>query len=385
MSSPVTAGEAATVAETQAGLRGAEGAFRPVISVGADADSSSSTGLGNVDVSPVLELTQLVYDGGVSRSRIVEARASVDRSIGTRIVSTSATTLTAVETYLSVVMQRKLFIAASDTVAALESLQDRIDERAEAGAGIQTDILAARSALADATARQVAARAELQQAEAAYAEVFDHHPPPDLPAPVSAPLLSNDMLEDLTRTSPRLRTANANIAAFEAGLDAVRAGRSPQVSLEATAEPDFGGDSDIGLGLSVDYPLYSQGRLTAAIDAAEAQLSAAIAERAALERALARALANVISERETGAARVAAAQNALDANAATLEAAREQFQIGRRSLLELLDAELDTFEANQVLISAQNDRALTGWAALALTGDILAVFDISLSQERPTP
>lgn len=385
MSSPVTAGEAANVAETQAGLRGAKGAFRPVVSVGLDAGSSSSEGFGNVGVSPVLELTQLVYDGGASRARIAEARANVDRSFGTRVVSVSATTFTAVETYLDVLMRRKLFIAVSDTVAALDRLQKRIDERTEAGAGIQTDILAARSGLADATTRQVTVRGELQQAEAAFAEVFNHPPPVNLPSPVSAPLLSDGMLENLTRLSPRLQTANANIAALEAGLDAVRAGRSPQVSLEAAAGAEFGGERDFGLGLSVDYPLFSQGRQAAAIDAAEAQLNAAMAERAALERALTSAIANVISERATGAARVAAAQNALDANTATLEASRAQFQIGRRSLLELLDAERDTFEARQVLIVAQNDRALTGWAALALTGDILAAFDIALTREGPAP
>lgn len=377
MLSPAIAGEAASVAQAEAELRGAQGAFRPYVSVGLSTQSYTSTGLRDFDISPVAELTQLVYDGGASRARIAQASANIERSNDERVATASATTLLAVETYLNVLVLRELLIAADRTVTAHEELRDRIAERADVGAGIQTDILTARSRLADAHALQISVRADLAYAEAAYAEIFDHDPPLDLARPTAAPPLPDEVPEVLAHRSPRWRVASANIAVLEAGLATARAGRGPQVSLQTSAGLDDDDDVDIALGLVVDYPIYSQGRAAAAIDAAMAQLNAARAESAALERTLVRELVSIISDRGTNAAQVEAARNAADANAATLAALTEQFQIGRSSLLDVLDAESATFAAQQALILTQNERALTGWAALAITGDILAAFEIA--------
>ncbi|MBE0455605.1 MAG: TolC family protein, partial [Roseovarius sp.] len=75
-----------------------------------------------------------------------------------------------------------------------------------------------------------------------------------------------------------------------------------------------------------------------------------------------------------------AARQAVASNAASVEAAREQFGIGRRSMVDLLDAQRDFVRAQETLIRAELDRFLTDYAALALTGDILDLFDITLPE-----
>jgi outer membrane protein TolC len=59
-------------------------------------------------------------------------------------------------------------------------------------------------------------------------------------------------------------------------------------------------------------------------------------------------------------------------------AAGEEFTIGRRSLLDLLDAQRDFVLAQQTLIEAEEQLLLSGYAALALTGDILPAFGVAL-------
>jgi outer membrane protein TolC len=130
--------------------------------------------------------------------------------------------------------------------------------------------------------------------------------------------------------------------------------------------------------LDVVYDPGAPGSHQARIRAAEAQLDAVRAEREGLAREITRALADLRSDQRAGAARVAAAREAVTANRATVEASREEFSIGRRSLLGLLDAQRDLFEANETLIAAEREVALSGYAALALTGDILDVFAIKL-------
>ena len=63
-----------------------------------------------------------------------------------------------------------------------------------------------------------------------------------------------------------------------------------------------------------------------------------------------------------------------------VDAAREQFSIGRRSMVDLLDAQRDYVRAEDTLIRAEQERFLTDYAALALTGDILDLFDIILPE-----
>ncbi|MFU8899337.1 MAG: TolC family protein, partial [Roseinatronobacter sp.] len=140
--------------------------------------------------------------------------------------------------------------------------------------------------------------------------------------------------------------------------------------------------------LDVVYDPGAPGSQQARIRAAEAQLDAVRAEREGLARDIARALADLRSDQRAGAARVAAAREAVTANRATVDASREEFSIGRRSLLGLLDAQRDLFEANETLIAAEREVALSGYAALALTGDILDAFAISLpspTDDAPVP
>ena len=92
------------------------------------------------------------------------------------------------------------------------------------------------------------------------------------------------------------------------------------------------------------------------------------------------ALAFVRTDQSAGEARVIAARQAVTSNAESVDAAREQFSIGRRSMVDLLDAQRDYVRAEETLIRAEQERFLTDYAALALTGDILDVFDITLPE-----
>jgi outer membrane protein TolC len=75
---------------------------------------------------------------------------------------------------------------------------------------------------------------------------------------------------------------------------------------------------------------------------------------------------------------VDAARVAVEANQIAVAAAEQQFTIGRRTLTQLLDARRDLFLASEALALAERDLALSGYAALALTGDILDALGVLL-------
>ena len=204
--------------------------------------------------------------------------------------------------------------------------------------------------------------------------------PDRLPAPVAAPPLPSDTADVLDQ-SPRLRAAAAAVKSAEAELAAAKARRLPGVELGATGREAISGDgTDVAFDLTLNYSLDSRGDLRAAIDAGRARAEAASAERDSIRRDVREALAFVRTDQTAGADRVAAARDAVASNEASVDAARDQFRIGRRSIVELLDAQRDYVRAQETLIRAERERFLTDYAALALTGDILDVFDITLPE-----
>lgn len=291
--------------------------------------------------------------------------------------------LRAVEAHLRLTSERQRLALAERNLTIHREFQAQVEDRVGAGAGTEADLLTARSRLADATARRVTARSRLDRAEAAYREVFGTLPA-DLPRAPAAPALPSMPDAALVATSPRLRAADASVEAARAALEAARAGRRPSLVAAVTGRPRAGGGgADVSADLQFRYDLATGGQREAAVAQAEARLAEAEASRDELRLQILRTLETVRSDQRTGAARLAASREALAANEAAREAAREQFAVGRRTISQLLDAQRDFFAAAEALAEAELDLALSGYAALGLTGDILDVFGVALADVAP--
>lgn len=366
----------ATLREARAAELAASGAFLPTVSFGAEATAERVSGASSKGVSPYVRVSQLVYDGGASRSETAAAAARVYQAQGSRLEKASATALSAVEAWQAVITRRKLLDLAQENLAVHRDFVTQIAEVASAGAGVQSELLTAKARLADAETGAVDARASLDRAEATFTEIFGTAPG-GLAAPPRAPALPGSR-DTVIAESPRMRAITARKAAAEAELSASEARKLPSVSLGATGLRAAGGGADTKLDLSVNYALDTGRKRAAASEAAKARLDAIAAEADGLSREIARALDFVRSDQKAGAERVRAARAAARANAETVAAARDEFSVGRRSLLEVLDAQRDYVAAQSTQIRAEEEYFLTDYAALSLTGDILDVFGIKL-------
>lgn len=378
MADPALTRTVADIRAARAHARAAEGAFRPALSVGVTMENRFRGEATARDTSPFARVSQLVYDAGAARAKQTTAQARVLQSRADQIQTGAQTTLAAVEAYKKLWTARRLLAVAQANLRVLRGISDQIVQRTESGAGSRADILTARSRVADARTRRVDAQAQLDRAETTFRRLFSGLPS-DLPQPLKAPQLPSGF-EDVLAQSPRLRAANARVKAAQAELAKARAERHPTVEAGATARQGSGGVADVGLDLTLNYSLDTRGARRAAIEAAAASVDQARTERDTLAREVRESLEFVRSDQAAGAARVAAARTAAETNAASLQAARDQFRIGRRDLVDLLDAQRDHVRAKATLIRAEQDRFLTDYAALALTGDILDVFRIDLPE-----
>lgn len=361
----------------QAERKATEGAFLPEVSLGAEAGGRSVGSRTTSDATPFIRVSQLVYDGGVSRGEETAAYARVLEQRGARLETASAAALRAVETHADLMAARQMRDLAVSNLAVHRDVLSQIEERRRSGAGVQSEVLTAQSRLADAETRAVDARTRVERAEAQYVAIFGQPPGASLPAVIRAPDLPGDT-DAIVGQSPRIRAMSARLAARRAELATAQARGLPQVEMGATGRRADGGEADLSLDLVLNYSFDSRGDRAAAIESAAADVSATEAEREALDREIRRALAFVQADARAGRARIGSARAATRANARNVEAVRDQFSVGRSQLLDLLDAQRDYVAAQRTLIEAEREDLLTGYAALALTGDILDAFGVSV-------
>lgn len=159
----------------RANERAAQDVYMPEISIGGEI-GLRATASNDIDASPLLTLSQVVYDGGLGRARQAETRARVLESRGARLEEASARVLRAVEAWRALLTQQKLVSVAAANLSEHRRLAAQISERVDSGAGDASQMLRARSRMAGAQATLVNAQADLERAEADFAEIFGAAP-----------------------------------------------------------------------------------------------------------------------------------------------------------------------------------------------------------------
>jgi outer membrane protein, adhesin transport system len=187
--------------------------------------------------------------------------------------------------------------------------------------------------------------------------------------------------------SPTVLIANADIDVAKAELRGSRAGNYPRFDLEVGAAANRNVDGVEGGGveaqalLVVRYNLFRGGADIAREREAFARLDEARqalrqAQRDAEEEA--RVAYNALT---TAQARVESLRAAVEAQRATRDVYAQQFDLGQRSLLDLLDAENELFVARSNLTTAQYTEIFGVYRVLAVIGDLLMTLDIDRPKE----
>ena len=187
--------------------------------------------------------------------------------------------------------------------------------------------------------------------------------------------------------SPTVLIATADIDVAEAELRGSRAGNYPRFDLElgAAANDNLdgvkGGDVEAQALLVVRYNLFRGGADVAREREAFARLREAREGLRQVQRDAAEEARIAYNALQTAQARLEALRAAVEAQRATRDVYAQQFDLGQRSLLDLLDAENELFVARSNLVTAQFTEIFGVYRVLAVTGDLLMTLDIDRPKE----
>ncbi|MBY6240615.1 TolC family outer membrane protein [Methylosinus sp. Sm6] len=324
-----------------------------------------------------LSVEQPLFDGFRAKNSALSAETNVFagrerlRLIEQRVLFEAATV------YMNVLRDTAALRLQQNHVAVLQEQLHQTKERYAAGEITPTDIAQAEARLAAGRSQAAAARAELDAAVARYRQVVGAEPKQLAPGGAIDRLLprTRDAAERIALAEhPVVRAALHDADAAEYDIKVIESDYMPSLSMvgKVYTQSDIDGRGNRALGAQLlgklSVPLYSGGETSARMRQAKEvagqkkfDVDVARAELLALTRANWGAL-------DAAKAQVAAASAQIEAAERALLGVREEAKAGKRTTLDILNAQQELLGARIGLVFAQRDRVVASYAALAAIG-----------------
>ena len=307
-----------------------------------------------------VELTQPLYR--YARARGVDrASALVEQARADFAAAEQALILRAAERYFAVLDAREAVDAARANLEAIQRQLEQAEQRFEVGVVARTDVEEAR-------ARADLARAELLQAEDDLATERERLRELTDRAPAELQTVREGV--DLTPPSPRdpaawreraeadnwqLMAARFAAEAAMEGIEVERGGRFPQLDLVAAYDGlnryGAGGrdpsSDELSAGVRLSLPLYQGGGIDANIREAQFRYTEAREVLEEARRTVTRDAADAYRGVLTALERVRALQQARISTRAALDATEAGFEVGTRTIVDVLNAQREVFNAER--------------------------------------
>ena len=330
-------------------------------------------------------LTQLVFDFFETSNRVEAARHDLRSSHAVVQASSEAIARLAVQSYINVQEAREQVELAERNVADHVAIVDLIRGRTEAGRAAEADLDQAISRLALVRAALIDAQGGERLATSRYIETVGAAPGDLTRPPLPDFLEAEDLDAALATAMDRNPSAHATSASWDARrseVDVARAAYFPTLDVQATAGAGenldgvkgFRGDSSVLLRLS--WNLFSGFGDLARTRAAQQNANAASRIDAESRRAIREAVRVAFEALETSRNRLDPLRRDVDASRRTFEAYRQQYDLGQRTLLDLLDARDEQFDSESDLVTGELNVYRSSYDLLFGTGQILDYFGI---------
>jgi|APLak6261677638_1056118.scaffolds.fasta_scaffold00024_7 outer membrane protein TolC len=328
-------------------------------------------------------VNQLVWDFGVTKNAIIRARKNLNSEVLERAAQCANLMLSGIEAYLDLSKQQQNLKFAKQSVENVKHQVQLENARIENSKGNVADLLQAKIKLSSAQERYVAAEGGLSKSIARYQTVFGVDAVPEsellnLVQPVHA------FPESLEEVLSLVIVSNYNVMVADSKAELMKASRDAVVSKELMPRIDwqadyirrheFDGiageriDTQVMLRMGWNYDIGQKARYVS--DSASYLFEAEHQKSAYVVRQAQESARNAWSDLETARLRIESFRDQLNASKKFIELAREQRESGGRGLLDILDGEVNLFNAQAGLAAAERDAVLASYKVLHAVGNL---------------
>lgn len=346
--------------------------------------------------SAQVTLNQIVYDGFFTRSEVSRFGHARMTRYFELLNEVEAVALEATRAYADVLKFREMVDFAKENYVEHRLVYDQIVERTQSGVGRGVDLELATGRLALAESNLLTELTNLHDVSARYLRIVGVEPAEDMGELYRSimderiPETLVDTIETAYAGNPVLKAAVADIRAGQALIDTRRSAFRPRVDLRArqnvihsSGGQDDGTSRTGAVEVLFKYNLYRGGGDQALLRQAAEELNGARDTREKVCRDLRQTVSIAFNEINTLEEQLVYLDQHQLSMSKAREAYRQQFDIGERTLLDLLDGENEFFDARRAYTNAEYAQIVAVARTLAGMGQLLPVIG-AVREELPT-
>ena len=332
-----------------------------------------------------LTISQTIWDGLDTLNRVRIGKSRLESADSRLFDNAEGLGLDAILAHIEIYRQRRIVALAELNVKNHESILASQFERHRSGASTMADVTQTQSRLARTEASLAESRSALEVAIANYKRLTGKDPAGEVEVPISPanayPSLEVALADCQTR-NPKVVALKSDIRTADAQFMLDRSTFHPQVFLEAGPSYNYRTQSNtydqggMSVMLRANWNLFNGG-----YDYFNVKGNKARARQARHE--LNQQMDLLAEETEATWSSLLSAQeqtryfaNAVDYSTKTRDMYLEQFNVGQRSLLDVLDSENELFSSSIQLVTSQQNIIAAKYRLLTLGGALLASFGV---------
>lgn len=365
-------------------------------------------GQGDVDDDGVIELMrgevgfsikQMLFDGFYTSSEVDRYSFEASADQWALFAAAEDMALEVARVYVNYIRAEQVLTLAEKNLQSHKDIYDQIKQRTDSGLGSIADLSQITGRLARANANVISAKNNFYDAKAQFMRIVEKEP-----ENLIVPVPDDDMLPADLHSSvklaqenhPILKSAASDISAAENERSSAQSNYYPKLSLElggnwndnldgedgysAFAAQNVGGHSnDLIAMVRVKYNLFSGGRDLAREKEAAYKIGEAKEIRQRAYRQVVEGVNLAWNAYELLEPQKMYIRDHVIAAKDTQVSYSQQFNLGQRTLLDLLDTENELFEARKDYLEAEYDEIISEYRILNATGRLLE----SLRVTRP--
>jgi len=333
-----------------------------------------------------ITLRQLVFDGFGTSSRELAAEAE-RRAAERRVAETSERIAQrAIEVYLDVLRADEQVTLAEDNLAYHREVRRKVEARTSSGLADKLDLEQADARVALAQVGLVRRLGEQRTARARYAEFIGEQPKDLLRPPADvfkAPTTIEAAIEEALKRNPSVFVTAAQVDAAKSEIDAARSAFYPRLDLEIAGNTGdnidgvLGRDSSVTVLLKLRYNLFNGFFDDATVERRSAQAAAAAHSDGEARRQVREDARVAFRNLTTAYDRLPPLRDHVGSSGRTLKDYLGQFELGRRKLLDLLDAQSEHYNARAALVDADYTLLVAQYRLAFTLGQVRAALGIA--------
>jgi outer membrane protein len=360
--------------------------WRPTItaqgSIGHDlSNGTNSFGITNYSAtnprSLSIQLSQPIFRGFKTVEGTAQAEANV-KAGRQQLLSVEQTTLfNAVQAYMNVIQAREVLGLRRKNVKVLQSQLNASDSRFKAGELTRTDVAQSRATLSGAQGQVALAIANVQAAEANYKAVIGRAPGKlAMPKMASRPKSLQSAYRIAQETNPNILAAAQVQLAAEHNVNVIGGDLLPSINLQASASvsaeqsgPNSSATNALVQGV-ITVPIYEAGRVYSGVRQAKETANQNRIQVISAVRSVRESVVNAWNTIISTGQNLAATRAQVAAANLALDGVRQEYQVGSRSTIDVLNAQQLLVNAQISVVAARHDQLVASYQLLGAMGHL---------------